>query len=121
MPSIYNARSKQAFEMRREGKTYKEIAIEVGRTDDPRMPISIERARQLVLRHERCLKHLAAPSEMGIYAGLSSRARNILKAERISSKEEALNAIESGSLASFPNCGAKTMNQIKEWALADES
>lgn len=46
-------RSAAALALRKEGKTYREIAREIGCADDPSRPISIKRAKELVTRQER--------------------------------------------------------------------
>lgn len=44
------ARRARALALHEEGKTYKEISQIIGNVEDPSIPISIERAQQLVKR-----------------------------------------------------------------------
>ena len=51
------------------------------------------------------------------FEGLSARARNVLNNANIQSKDEVLNAINSGRLNFYRNCGAKTVLEIRCWCI----
>lgn len=107
--SVLSDRYAKAYEMREKGATYKEIGAEIG--------TGPQRARQIVLLAGFRLKQPPDP-----WAELSTRARNVLRAEGYDTKEKAIEGIMSGVLHpdatypnEIPNYGRKTHKEVCDW------
>lgn len=113
-------RELQAYELRKSGKTFKEVGAALS------PPVGPARARALVGRAEIAL----ARKERGSVdwrEGLTTRSANALRAAGFSSKDEVISAISSGEIEvrsgicflrgkEIYGFGPKSMAEICDWA-----
>lgn len=59
-------------------------------------------------------KQLSSEDLADVLNELSTRARNVLKRNRISTVEQLL-SLSKADLSSFPNAGAKTVHELVHW------
>ncbi len=99
-----NERYEIALKRRAAGKTFREIGAELN--------VSVERARQMVLKAERLRSRLPEWDD-----GLDPTIANILFAEGFTSKAGVIDGLKSGAIkaGAFPNFGPMRLSLLRQW------
>jgi DNA-binding CsgD family transcriptional regulator len=94
-----SARNKDMFRKAMNHQTYESIGDEFG--------VSKDRVRSVISRIERKCREIIFPLNEIEALQFSGRLRNILRYERITTKEQLRSALEDGSCWRWPNYGEK--------------
>ncbi len=120
------SRGEIAFNLRKEGLIFKEIGIAVGRNDDLKIPVGVERVRQMVKNYKRKVE---LQKRFGGLA-LSARAQNNIFNYAYGTGEENIKSMKAGiisgdidmlELLKIPNCGKVSAREIMDWAKGEKS